>query len=442
MDKKATTYYYSWRTGSMFIGTPLQSIQKDYALCYPSWRTLCDIVSGNSLGRNSELDVNLHEIPRPEIFASLNAAQDVLSEPDITHVSFRPQGKHRLLKGAKNICYSVLAPEPVYNAEYASSEKNSSDDSLVSPFNDQLCLELLFDAIWVPSQWLKKKYEDLGVRNVSVVRQPGTTSLELPSFRESVYTTVNFLRNFGKLMVTTAEFWGGPYNYVCNKAARPRSLRDFVLSEKRSTITLWITIITDRTPKDIIKNVLMAFSSISDGAPNNILLMIPKVSNRSRFFEEFYSQGSNIYSGYSNMLCPNVAFSYDDLAESHMNKISAAASYIIDMERDLYNAWLLPALQLGARPLFCFDTHFADLTCGGSFSVGISDGERNDEKDILFGPMYSYFCEILKRGEEERLRDVQILQERLHRLLGENAEVKKSKKNKEMSKKRLETAPK
>jgi hypothetical protein len=116
------------------------------------------------------LDVELHDVPRPEIYAA-PVSRAFLDETSC-HLIFKPTEWIRLLKGIRNIAWVTREFDKLTAREKSGQQH---------PFTDMRRMLTIPNEIWTPCEFTRQVFRDAGIPNVHRIPAPiAVPSVALP----------------------------------------------------------------------------------------------------------------------------------------------------------------------------------------------------------------------------------------------------------------------
>jgi glycosyltransferase involved in cell wall biosynthesis len=211
------------------------------------------------------LGLEIHDIPRPEIYAAPVSRQFLA--PSDCHLIFKPAERIRLLKGARNIACVA------WEFDRLTAPKLSRPHP---PFADMRRMLLLPDEVWVPCQFTRQVFGAHGIANVyripaPIVVPPMAPPLRFPEIPPELdkIAWINMRLGFGRYRDLNLLF-----------PSRPSRLSDIVLDCYRGRQPqVFLSVLN---PHDLRKNLaalVSGFLEFHSEHPDSLLLLKLIVDN-------------------------------------------------------------------------------------------------------------------------------------------------------------------
>ena len=205
------------------------------------------------------LDVELHDVPRPEIYAA-PVSRAFLDETSC-HLIFKPIQWIRLLKGIRNIAWVA------WEFDKLTARENSHPQH---PFADMRRMLQLSDEIWTPSEFARQAFHADGVRNVhripaSVAIPRMTSPIRFPDIPPELdkITWINLRVGFGRYADINRSF-----------PSRPRPLSEIILEFYGGQQPLVIvSILNPHEPGKNLTALIGGFLEFHNEHPGSLLLL-------------------------------------------------------------------------------------------------------------------------------------------------------------------------
>ena len=213
------------------------------------------------------LDIELHDVPRPEIYAA--PVSRAFLDDTCCHLIFKPAESIRLLKGMRNIAWVAWDFDRL-------SGREKSD--LQHPFADMRRMLALPDEIWTPCEFTRRVFRAGGARHVhripapiAVPRTPAPIRFpDIPADLDKIPWT-NLRVGFGRYSEINRSF-----------PSRPHRLSDIILDFYGGRQPLVITsILRPHEPRKNLTALIGGFLQFHSERPDSLLLLKLVVDNKN-----------------------------------------------------------------------------------------------------------------------------------------------------------------
>jgi glycosyltransferase involved in cell wall biosynthesis len=319
------------------------------------------------------LDVELHDVPRPEIYAA-PVSRAFLDETSC-HLIFKPTERIRLLKGVRNIAWVI------WEFDRLSGQKKSG---LQHPFTDMRRMLTIPHEIWTPCEFTRQVLRAEGVPNVHRIPAPiavPRTALpirypDIPPDLEKI-PWINLRVGFGRYVDINRSF-----------PSRPHRLGDIILDLYGGQQPLvFISTLNPYEPGKNLTALIGGFLEFHGEYPESLLLLKLVVDNRSDPLDGVLTGilQSHI-SGYELIDSNAVWLTTAELAEAGLADLYRFSSaYLCTSLAEGQNPSLQEAMACGVVPITTRHTAMLDYINEDNAVIIRSQRRPIDRQDTALG---------------------------------------------------------
>jgi glycosyltransferase involved in cell wall biosynthesis len=320
------------------------------------------------------LDVEIHDIPRPEIYAA-PVSRAFLDETSC-HLIFKPAESIRLLKGVRNIAWVT------WDFDRLARPRTSRPHH---PFADMRRMLTIPDEIWASCEFTRQVFRAGGVPNVhripapiAVPRRPVPVRFpDIPPDLDKI-PWINLRLGFGRY---------GDINHSFPSPAR--RLSDIVLNFYGGEQPLVIiSIVNPRAPGSNLTALIGGFLEFYNQHPNSLLLLKLVVDNTSDRLDNVLSGIlRSCISDYELVNTDAIWLATAQLAETVLADLYRfSAAYLCSSMAEGQNPPLQEAMAWGVVPITTRHTAMLDYISADNAIIIRSRPSPVDRPDTAIGP--------------------------------------------------------
>jgi glycosyltransferase involved in cell wall biosynthesis len=319
------------------------------------------------------LDLEIHDIPRPEIYAA-PVSRRFLTQ-NCCHLIFKPTEWIRLLKGVRNIaCVAwefdrLVAPEP---------------RGPHHPFKDMRRMLGLPDEVWTPCEFTRQVFEANGIRNVHRIPAPiaipsAPMPIQFPEIPPDLdkVAWVNLRLGFGRYRDINRSY-----------PSRPYRLSDIILDYYPNSLPqIFLSVLN---PHDLRKNLtamIGGFLQFHSENPNSLLLLKLVVDNAADRLDTVLTGILPLrISNYELIDSNGIWLTTPYLPEPVMDDLyRCCTAYLCTSSAEGQNLPLQEAMARGLVPISTRHTAMADYIAEDNAVVIRSERRPIDRPDTAMG---------------------------------------------------------
>ena len=356
------------------------------------------------------LQLELHDVPRPEIYAA-PVSRTFLDETSC-HLIFKPPENIRLIKGIRNIAWVT------WDFEKLTGRGKSVPQH---PFQDMRRMLTVPDEIWTPCEFTRQVFRSEGVPNVHRIPAPMAVAKipapvrfpDIPPDLDKI-PWINLRVGFGRYEDINRSF-----------PSRPHRLSDIMLAFYGGRQPLVISsILRPHEPRKNLTALIGGFLEFHSEHPASLLLLKLVVTNASdRLDNVLTGLLRSCISDYELIDSNAVWLATDYLAEPVLADLYRFSSaYLCSSMAEGQNPPLQEAMACGVVPITPRHTAMRDYICEDNAIIVSSQQHPIDRPDTAMGPERDAGWHVCRSGDVARaLRQFAGLGEADRRELGARA---------------------
>lgn len=356
------------------------------------------------------LQLELHDVPRPEIYAAPVSRAFLDENP--CHLMFKPPENIRLIKGIRNIAWIVWDFDRL-----AGQEKTGAQH----PFADMRRMLTIPDEIWTPSETNRQVFRSAGIANVHRIPAPiavpkTPTPIRFPHIPSDLdkIAWINLRIGFGRYADINRSF-----------PSRPHRLSDIILDFYGGRQPLVIsTILRPQEPRKNLTALVGGFLEFHHEHPEALLLIKLVVdNNRDRLENVLTGVLRSCISNYELIDTDAVWLATDYLAEPVLADLYRFSSaYLCCPLAEGQNPPLQEAMARGVVPVTPRHTAMQDYISEANAVIVRSRRHSIDRHDTAMGPVSDASWQVCTSADVARaLGKLAGLSEAARRELGARA---------------------
>ena len=319
------------------------------------------------------LDVELHDVPRPEIYAA-PVSRAFLNNASC-HLIFKPTEWIRLLKGVWNIAWVIWEFDELTGRQTSGPHH---------PFTDIRRMLTIPHEIWTPCEFTRRVFRAAGIPNVHCIPAPIVVSRiaepfrfpEIPPDLDKV-PWINLRIGFGRYGDINRSF-----------PSHRRRLSEIILEFYGANQPLvFVSILNPHEPGKNLTALIGGFLEFHNEHPESLLLLKLVVDNTTDRLDDVLTGILRLHiSGYELIDSNAVWLTTAQLAEpvlAHLYRFSAA--YLCSSLAEGQNPLLQEAMAWGVVPITTRHTAMLDYICEDNAVIISSQRRPVDRPDTAMG---------------------------------------------------------
>jgi glycosyltransferase involved in cell wall biosynthesis len=355
------------------------------------------------------LDVEIHDVPRPEIYAA-PVSRAFLDETSC-HLIFKPTEWIRLLKGIRNIAWIIWEFDKLTGREKSGPQH---------PFADMRRMLAIPHEIWTPCEFTRQVFREGGVTNVHRIPAPiAIPRMALPIRFPDIppdldkVPWINLRVGFGRYGDINRSF-----------PSRPHRLSEIILDFYDGQQPLvFVSILNPREPGKNLTALIGGFLEFHNEHPGSLLLL-KLVDNKSDPLDDVLTGILRLHiSGYELIDSNAVWLATAQLAEPVLADLFRFSSaYLCSSLAEGQNPLLQEAMACGVVPITTRHTAMLDYICEDNAVIIRSQRRPIDRPDTAMGTDPNASWHVCTSADVAcALRQFAVLGETVRRELGVRA---------------------
>jgi glycosyltransferase involved in cell wall biosynthesis len=320
------------------------------------------------------LDVELHDVPRPEIYAA-PVSRPFVDETSL-HLIFKPTGWIRLFKGVRNIAWVTWEFDKLTGREKSGQQH---------PFTNMRRMLTIPHEIWTPCEFTREVFRAAGVPNVhripAAIAVPSVAlPIRLPGIPPDLdkIPWINLRIGFGRYGDINRSFPSRPHRLS-------EIIRDFYGGQQP---LVFVSMLNPHEPGKNLSALIGGFLEFHNDHPDSLLLLKLVVDNTGDPLESVPTGILRLHiSGYELIDCNAVWLATAQLAEpvvADLYRFSSA--YLCSSLAEGQNPPLQEAMAYGVVPVTTRHTAMLDYIREDNAVIIRSQRRPIDRPDTAMGP--------------------------------------------------------
>jgi glycosyltransferase involved in cell wall biosynthesis len=319
------------------------------------------------------LDVEIHDIPRPEIYAA--PVSRAFLDRTSCHLIFKPAVYIRLIKGVRNIAWVTWDLDKLTSAETSGA---------CHPFTDMQRMLTIPDEIWAPCEFTRRVFRAGGVSNVHRIPAPiaipqNPVPIRFPDIPPDLDKVpwINLRVGFGRYGDINRSF-----------PSRPHRLSDIIrdIYGGRQPLVI-LSILNPHEPRKNLTALIGGFLEFHSEHPASLLLLKLAVDNRSERLNNVLTGVLRSHiSGYELIDSNAVWLTTTRLSPVLADLYRFSSSYLCSSVAEGQNLPLQEAMAWGVAPITTRHTAMLDYVCDDNSVIIRSQTGLTDRPDAALEP--------------------------------------------------------